>query len=278
MGFSLKSVGGALVGGALGGVGGAILGSGFGGGGGIGGSSNPYANLPQYKDPVTDPAIIAMSSRLSERSARQAQKHTNEALPDKPVGLTGNLPEFDAIRDRVAKQYEQELGKLNQNVSRQQQEGGDALKRRFAAMGALNSGASIKQQQLFGDRLREESGEQTRQLRDQAMQSQQDVDVAQAQERQRRNEFELGRFDQQRESAMGRNMAREAANIDAEFKDRVFQFEAESKIGQLDLAYKAAQMESQAQRFNSALSAAQAGDKKGILGSIFGGSGPLGLF
>jgi hypothetical protein len=225
-------------------------------GGPFGGKDNPYANLPGFTDPVTDPAVDAMRARLKELNGQKRNPLQSEALPDKPQALTGNLKEFDPIRNRVS-----------QRISGQVQEGSDALKRRFAAMGALNTGAAVKQDMLMRDR--------GNQMREEAMQ---DVDLAESQERQRRNEMELQRFDAQRESALGRNFNREIANADSDFKEKVFQFDAESKIGQLDLAYKASQMEAQAQRFNSALSAAQAGDKKGILGSIFGGSGPLGLF
>lgn len=265
MGF-LKSVGnavggvagstGGLVGGMFGGIPGAAIGYLFGNMIKGGGNDNPYSGLPGFQPLTTDPAVDKMRGRLKELNGQQATPLKNEDLPTAPSEVSGPLKEFDPIRSRIT-----------QRTRAQEQQGVEALKRRFASMGALNTGAAVKQEQI----LKQQLGQQA----DQALG---DVNVAESQERQRRNELAQQQFFSREQAAIGRNLNRELANADAQFKQKVFSFDAESKIGQVDLAYKNLQLEEQAQKFNTMLSALQAGDKQGILGSLFGGKGPLGLF
>ena len=56
-----------------------------------------------------------------------------------------------AANDTMSQIYEFQRKRAEQAVNKQNQEENDALSRRFAAMGGLNSGAYIKQQQIQGD-------------------------------------------------------------------------------------------------------------------------------
>jgi hypothetical protein len=84
---------------------------------------------------------------------------------------TQPLPEFDPIRRRLQNQF-----------SRQRQASGDALTRRFASQGMLNSGAFSKMQQ-----------EQERELAQSEADAMGQVDFQEAQEAQRRREIAEGR-------------------------------------------------------------------------------------
>lgn len=161
----------------------------------VGGAQQQAAGLRQ------DLANFKPSERLEAETAQQ------EARKEGP------LKEFDAIRRRV-----------EQRGRAQTQEGSDALQRRLAASGALQSGAAIKlqgQQQAEGQRETEGRLEE--------------VGFQEAQERRRQNEQVDQRNFSSREATAGRNFARETANIDNQFRDKVFQFDSKSKLAQLDL-------------------------------------------
>lgn len=86
------------------------------------------------------------------------------------MALTLDSTQYDLARNRAAQQN-------NQAVQGQK----DALKRRFAALGSINSGAAIKQ-----DQLAEESGQQN------LTNANQNIDASQAQEKQRIAEVNQG--------------------------------------------------------------------------------------
>jgi hypothetical protein len=88
-----------------------------------------------------------------------------------PMQTQAPLDEYELLRKRALQQA---------NAQTQAQD--DALKRRFAAMGQLNSGASIKQMQLNAQAGAER-----------ADQAQEGISIAEAQERQRRKEVTEGR-------------------------------------------------------------------------------------
>lgn len=95
----------------------------------------------------------------------------------------GGLPEFDAMRRRLQGQY-----------SQKRSEADDALQRRFAANGMLNSGAYAKQAQVQGNELTQQETDAQGQLGLQEMQ-----------ELQRRKEITEGRDFQrsEREGSQG---------------------------------------------------------------------------
>jgi len=128
-----------------------------------------------------------------------------------------SLPEYDLARKRA-----------QQRVTASGQEQQDALKRRFAALGGLNSGAYIKQQQLAQDRQQE-------QLQDanEGIDVQENAERRRLQELKEGREFQAGEAQKQREfasaesrlgrefasgeSALGRRFAAEQAHLGREF-------------------------------------------------------------
>jgi hypothetical protein len=99
-------------------------------------------------------------------------------MPPNQFGNQGGANQFEILRRRA---------KREANV--QTQQGQEALKRRFASIGQLNSGAAIKQQQI----ARQQGAER-------AERAAQTVDLAEAQENQRRKELIEGRQFQSGES------------------------------------------------------------------------------
>lgn len=156
-------------------------------------------------------------------------------LPQKPVqpgvykakDVSGKLPEYDAMRARLSQRT---------NADTQQQQ--DAMQRRFAAQGGLNSGAAIKQQQLVA-----EAGAQNR---EQAMEG---VNAQEAQQRQRLQEAEsqkefqsqeaaTGREFAAQESLLGRQQQRSMFDDDMKFKDKVATWENSYRGEQLKMAWE----------------------------------------
>lgn len=117
--------------------------------------------------------------------------------------LTLDPTQYDLARKRAAQQ--------NTSAVQGQQ---DALKRRFASLGSLNSGAAIKQSQLA-----EEAGQQN------LTNANQNIDAAQAQEGQRLNEikqgqeFSAGQADLQRKFQTGERLGgQDYASIQADLQ------------------------------------------------------------
>lgn len=116
--------------------------------------------------------------------------------PYKAAAPVTALPQFDVLK-------QQAVGRANQAGQQQQ----DALKRRFASLGNLNSGAAIKiQQQTDADVGRQ---------REDVIQG---LDAAQAQEIARLNEVEKGREFQSGEAAIQR--AAQQSQFDQTFNEQ----------------------------------------------------------
>lgn len=248
MGFSLKGlsagIGGAVTG-ALG-VWPGLLGRDGGGSGSGGGQGVGY-------DPAREAAIKARIAGL--------QTNLDKLAPPKMLGaegpayqakkLEGPLPEYNAIRARVANQA---------NAAGQTQS--DALTRRFAAMGGAGNGAFIKNQQQV---LQDAEAAKAEQL------SQVDSQEAQA-----RREMQMAEDDKQfqsEEALKGRSLAREQFNADADFKDKVFRFDSTSKLAQLEMGFVQADRDAQDQAFNKQMALYQQQHS----GGLFGAGGTLGL-
>lgn len=112
-----------------------------------------------------------------------------------PTTTPPKLPEFDKLRTQAT-----------QRINAQGGQASDALKRKFASLGNLNSGAAIKQEQ----KMQAELGEQ----REQAMAG---IDVAEAQEGQRRLEVQENRDFAAGESRIGREFASGEAKLGRDF-------------------------------------------------------------
>jgi hypothetical protein len=162
------------------------------------------------------------------------------------------LPEYAKLKAQTA-----------QRVDAAKEVEDDAIKRRYAAMGNLNSGSYIKQQQIQNDA--------SNQRKEQALGT---IDLAEAGEAQRQKEVGEGR-------TFASTEAQKARDADLSFKDKVFGFEKDSKLRALDLADKQYALEKDAQEFNKAMAAAESGNGNdpGLLGFLGGGGGnPVGNF
>ena len=210
--------------------------------GGRGGDPNDFP-VPEFKktsEQETNPMVRRLQEQLAAQKAQPPKTLQAEAMP----AARGALPEFDEMRSRLRTESGRELQGAN-----------DAINRRFAALGASNSGAAIKQLQIAKDEAAKRS--------DDAMQS---VNFQEAQQRRQLEE-------QDRQGALTRNFQRELVNADASFKDKVFNADQESKIAQLDLAFKEADHQREVDQYTIALNKLLAGDKQGLIGSLFGKGG-----
>lgn len=146
-----------------------------------------------------------------------------------------------------AVQREQAATRIKANA----QGGQEALKRRFAAAGNLNSGAAVKAQQMA-------ENEANRQIED----ANKSIDVNEAQQN-----YQQGEAQKQRDFQAGQ------ANIDRGFQEKVFNFDSKSKLRQLDLADKDFELRKDESKFNKMV----AQDQMNKTGGLFGGGGFLGL-
>lgn len=116
------------------------------------------------------------------------------------------LPEYDAMRARLTQ-------RSNADVGQQQ----DAMQRRFASQGGLNSGAAIKQQQLVA-----EAGAQNREQAMEGINSQESAERRRLQEIESQKEFQsqeaaTGRQFQAGESQLGRDFAGNESRLGRDF-------------------------------------------------------------
>ena len=124
------------------------------------------------------------------------------------------LPEFDLARR-----------KANEQINAQASQNQDALTRRFARMGGgLQSGAFVKQAQ--------QADEQAAQQR---VQSAETIGAQEAQARRAMAQEEANKEFQSQEAIAARNAQREQFNADLSFRDKVFKFDAGSKLAALDM-------------------------------------------
>jgi hypothetical protein len=125
-----------------------------------------------------------------------------------------------------------------QRATAEAQKGQEAIKRKFAAQGALASGAAVKNIQ--------QQQQQAARQKEQAIQA---VDVAEAEDVARRQEvkeareFQAGQAEKQRgfaaeQAEKQRGFQREISDKDLAFRQKVFSFDKSTKLAQLDLAKK----------------------------------------
>lgn len=132
--------------------------------------------------------------------------------PYKAKDVGGKLPEYDAMRSRLGQRV---------NADTQQQQ--DAMARRFAAQGGLNSGAAIKQQQLVA-----ESGAQNR---EQAMEG---INQQESAERRRLAEVEAQKEFQSQEAAVGRQFQAQESQLGRQFQSKESLLGREHQRGMFD--------------------------------------------
>lgn len=176
--------------------------------------------------------------------------------------------------------YKAARERVQQRSVADSQQADDAIKRRFTAMGAMNSGAAVKAQQ--------QAQEQVLQKRNEAMSSVDEAEQQRAEriadrdfqsaENEKQRQFAakeglLGREFQAGEAEKGRGFQREQSGIDRAFQEKVFSFDSASKLRQMDLADKEYALKKDESEFNKNLERHKAANS----GGLFGAGGFLGL-
>lgn len=164
------------------------------------------------------------------------------------------LPEYDILRKQA-----------QQRTNKQAQMGNEAIQRRFAQLGAVGSGAQLRQEEKLRQQVAQE-GEQ----------AQQQVGLAESGELQRRKELEQGQQFAATEAEKARAFqGQESALTRAQQGEQFgksFGLEQQTKLKAIDQAQQALDLERQAQAFNTALSAALSGKDIDKLRSYLGGT------
>lgn len=177
-------------------------------------------------------------------SWKSPQAMAAEKFTPKSQAATGPLQEFESVRQA-----------MGSRANAAKQGNLEAMQRRFAATGSLNSGAAIKSQQVASEASDRAAADQMS-----------GVDMQEATERQRRNELGAAQ-DMQREDAVNqRNFQREMTNASMAMQDKMSKFDAQSKLSQLDLQMNESEFNKAAER-----------RKAGTTGGLLGGGGFLGL-
>ncbi len=226
--------------------------------------ANPFDAIqtPQFKDlPAYTPG--GENAYVTEQKKNLANMQGPTKLGQESVAQgPKSLAQFDMLR-----------GALKDEAQQQGSRAQDAINRRFASIGALNSGSAIK------------AGQEAERQSNQDLQKQLASIGAQ----------EAGQLQQQQfakeEAVAQRNAGREQFNASQDFQDKVFRFDSGTKLAQLDLAFKgqdlqqwqAAFQKAQAENdnminlFNAQLSKTSAAQpKKGLVGGIISDIGSLG--
>lgn len=178
------------------------------------------------------------------------------------------LRQFDILRQQASQRSQGDAQKAQ-----------DALKRRFSALGASNSGAAIKAEQNVGQealKQREaaignidvaEAGEMQRQKE---VQEGRDFQITEAQKQRdfASGEAKVGREFEAGQADLGRRFQRELFDKESVFKNKVFDFESGMKAKEFDLALREFDRDSQITAFNQALAMSEAPDRGAFYESL----------
>lgn len=162
------------------------------------------------------------------------------------------------VQDGPLKEYEGIKQAVSNRANAAKQGNLEAMQRRFAASGNLNSGAAMKAQDVAAREADQQAADQLA-----------NVDLQAASELQRRKEGDLARKD----AVAGRNLQRDMTNQSMAFQDKMSKFDAGSKLAQLDIGFDQFAL----QRGESEFNKAQARHSARNSGGLFGGGGFLGL-
>lgn len=154
------------------------------------------------------------------------------------------IPEFELLKQ-----------KATQRARIAGQEASGAIKRRFAALGGLQTGAAIKAQSIAQEKARRGGEEQVQQLGL--------AEVAEATRRGERAE-ELGL----RKEAFG--FQKEEAAKGHEFQEKAFEFGKETKLQELKIAERELSLNEDIASFNKMIAEAELGRPTDIFGQLLG--------
>lgn len=253
-------------------------------------SDAPGFGPPNYFSNPMDPKLQAMRDRLNKMQAPNSvsfskSTHTPETFtPDTKAyqakDYSGALPEYDAIRSQTQR-----------TLNAQGQGAQDAIQRRFARMGNLNSGAYVKAAQLQDQTTAQTTADALNRIGFEESQARRGLQQAEDAKVFQSTEALAGRNFQGQQATLGRNFealqAAAARNAQAELQTNLFnaqqanqfnqwQFEADTKLDAMDLAIKQQQQAAAEAAFNAAMATYQAEHSGGLLGA--GGVLGLGLF
>ncbi len=209
-----------------------------------------------YSSQLSSSLANLQGAAAPSKVAMEANHYQKQATPQ-------SLAEFDKARSDVTQRINSQA-----NVENQTQQ--DALKRRFASIGGLSSGAYIKNAGLTSDRIAAAKADAT----GTALAG---LGVEEGKAIRAMNEAEQNRAFVSNEGVADRNSKANMFNSsqDMEFnKYKASLFGEESKIFALDLEWRKAQQQGEQERFNAEMSKFQANVGSG---GLFGGSGFLGL-
>lgn len=187
--------------------------------------------------------------------------------------VSGPLAEFDYLRN-----------KTNQQFNSQGQAAQDAMTRRFASMGALNSGAYQKQATNMDQQLSQQRSDALEGIGVQEAAQRRTLQQQEDQKAFQSNEALMGRQFTGEQSQLQRSQQTNLFNAQTQNQFQQFQFDAGSKLAQLDMAsnqfgqqfgLQQQQFEHQKKidEFNQKMGKYQAGHS----GGLFGAGGFLGL-
>lgn len=198
----------------------------------------------------------AADAASAGRAPIQAEGYQAEAAAAPTARVTGAVEGYDKIRARAL-----------QDARAGYSGASDAISRRFAALGAGNSGAAIKAQQMADQaQADKESGVL------QGVGMQEDAERKRLNEAAEQRDFAAseatkGRNFQGSEAARGRKMQADLYNADQDFKQKVFAFDANSKLADMDRAFDEFKINQDTLEFNKRKARFEAGHTGGLFGS-----------
>jgi len=179
------------------------------------------------------------------------------------------MPSFEEVAGQERDLFKKQQGRIQSQARAAEQGQVGAIRRRFAALGGLQSGAAIKQEQL----ARQGVQEQAQAAQEGLAEKQAQRDLARAEAAAQRG-FQSSEAQKQREFAgteaqKGRDFQQKLSDRDFEFRKNVFAFEKEAKLKQLDMARQQFALEADIARFNKDIAEKeQARQSRGFLGNL----------
>lgn len=220
--------------------------------------SESATKMPDFK-PGMGSEGLEIPGGVSPFQPGNQQAFIPEAYQAKDV--SGALPEYEMLRSNLSNQFNAQRGSAM-----------DALDRRFAALGNLNSGARLKSQEKLESSLAQARNEALNQIGFQEAQARRGLQEAEAGRAFASGESRAQMGFGASQSAIDRANQIGMFNTQLEQQNRQFQFDAKSKLRQLDLALYQAQVDNVNTQFNKELAQYQAYNQGGLLG----GGGLLG--
>jgi hypothetical protein len=195
---------------------------------------NPYGQIDAMREQLKKmqspkPVDLEKENELDAGKSYQAK------------AISGPLPEYDHLRNKVTEEAN--------TVNSQNQ---DALKRRFASMGALNSGSYIKQAEIQNNESEQRRSQASSEINFQEAQARRALEKEESQKAYQSEEALKGRTFEGAQQRYSRNMQKDLFNADMNFKNQVFQFDSGTKLGALEMQARELDINKQIAAMNEA--------------------------